>query len=91
MAWFDKLIFWKNKEKPAGPFKKIVAIRGEIIPGFLHVDLGEFDENGPTGAPGQHLQLPIPNAFRATANRILCGQETPEDLQVLELHLRKHI
>ena len=91
MSWFDKLVFWKKEDK-TGPYKKVVAIRGEIVPSFLHVDIAEFGKDGnPTGAPGVHLALPIPNSFRATANRILCGQETPEDLQVLELHLKKHI
>lgn len=91
MAWYDKLLFWRNKEH-SGNYKKIVAIRGEAQPGFLHVDICEYLPSGePSGAGGESLQLPIPQAFRPTANRILCGQETEEDKAVLELHLAKYL
>lgn len=84
MSWFDKLKFWKNKETLSGVYKKIVAIRGEVNPGFLHVDVGVFDENGPTPDPGFIVELPINRELRPTVNRILCGQDTVEDQEVLK-------
>lgn len=87
MAWFDKLIFWKNKEVSSGVFKKIVSIRGEVNPGFLSVDCGVFDENGPTPDPGFNIQLPITKELRPTINRILCGQDTQDDRDILKSYV----
>jgi len=90
MAWYSKLMFWKKDSPAAGPYRKIVAIRGEVNPGFLSVDVGTFDPSGePTPDPGVNLQLPINRELRPTVNRILCGQDTPEDQEVLKLHFSK--
>jgi len=84
-------IFGKKEEAAPAFYWKIVSIRGEITPGLLYVDLGEFETatDKPTPTPGRHETIEISQKFRPTANRILAGQETPEDINVLELAIQK--
>lgn len=84
-------IFGKKEEAAPEFYWKIVSIRGEITPNLLYVDLGEFETatDKPTPTPGRHETIEISQKFRPTANRILAGQETPEDINVLELAIQK--
>lgn len=90
MGFFGKLL---GKKEEAAPefYWKIVAIRGEITPNLLYVDLGEFETatDKPTPTPGRHESIQITQKLRSTVNRILAGQETPEDINVLELAIKK--
>lgn len=45
MGLWHKLISMVSGSKPevTPTYLKIVAIRGELVPGFLAVDLGEFE------------------------------------------------
>ena len=79
-SWFSK----KETTNP-GWYKKIVAVRGEVEPGVISVDVGTFDENGPVPIGGENIQWKITPAARASVNRILAGIGTEEDLNVLEL------
>lgn len=84
-------LFGKKVEAAPEFYWKIVSIRGEITPGLLYIDLGEFETatDKPTPTPGRHETIEISQKFRPTANRILAGQETPEDINVLELAIQK--
>ena len=90
MGIWNKL-FGKKEEAAPEFYWKIVSIRGEITPGLLYVDLGQFETatDKPTPSPGRHETIEISQKFRPTANRILAGQETPEDINVLELAIKK--
>lgn len=84
-------LFGKKVEAAPEFYWKIVSIRGEITPGLLYVDLGEFETatDKPTPAAGRHESLEISQKLRPSINRILAGQETPEDINVLELAIQK--
>lgn len=93
MSIWNKLTFGIFKKDEPTPlfYKKIVAIRGELTPNLLYLDLGTFttEDDKPTADPGEHVSLEISQKLRATVNRILAGQETPEDINVLELAIKK--
>lgn len=84
-------IFGKKEEAAPEFYQKIVAIRGEVTPGSLQLHLGTFSssDDQPTADPGVSVELPITQKLRSTVNRILAGQETPEDINVLELAIKK--
>lgn len=90
MGLWNKL-FGKKEATAPEFYWKIVSIRGEITPNLLYVDLGEFETatDKPTPTPGRHESLEISQKLRSTVNRILAGQETPEDINVLELAIKK--
>lgn len=92
MSLWHKLFSVFKKDEPAPPFyRKIVAIRGEVNPGSLQLHLGTFSssDDQPTADPGVSVELPISTKLRPSINRILAGQETPEDINVLELAIKK--
>lgn len=67
---------------------RIVAIQGEFTPGLLTVDLAIFNQLGePIPYPTKTIKAQILPRLRATANRILCGLDTPEDEAVIELYV----
>lgn len=90
MGLWNKLFGKKEQAAPA-LYWKIVSIRGEITPNLLYVDLGEYETatDKPTPSPGRHESLEITQKLRPSINRILAGQETPEDINVLELAIQK--
>lgn len=92
MSLWHKLFSVLKRDEPIPLFyQKIVAIRGEVAPGSLQLHLGTFDssDNQPTADPGVVVELPISQKLRPSINRILAGQETPEDINVLELAIKK--
>ena len=92
MSLWNKLTSVFKKDEPAPLFyKKIVAIRGEVNPGSLQLHLGTFSslDDQPTPDAGVAVELPISTKIRPSVNRILAGQETPEDINVLELAIQK--
>ena len=93
MAWYSNLIFWRKKEGSSAPatWQKVVAIRGEVTPGSLSVDVATYDANGPTADAGINVILPITKEIRPTVNRLLSGQETEDDHDVLALQLKKFL
>jgi len=89
--WHDFKSMFTN---PAAPqvTKRIVAMRGEMQPGFMELHVGTFDAQGkPTPDPGEVYQLPLTAAIRPSANRIMAGVETEEDVKVIELALQNMI
>jgi hypothetical protein len=84
-------LFGKKVEAAPEFYWKIVSIRGEITPGLLYIDLGQYETatDKPTPAAGRHESLEISQKIRPSVNRILAGQETPEDINVLELAIQK--
>lgn len=90
MGIWNKL-FGKKEETAPEFYWKIVSIRGEITPGLLYVDLGEYETatDKPTATPGRHESIEITQKLRPSFNRILAGQETLEDINVLELAIKK--
>lgn len=90
MGLWNKL-FGKKVEAAPEFYWKIVSIRGEITPGLLYIDLGQYETatDKPTPAAGRHESLEISQKIRPSVNRILAGQETPEDINVLELAIQK--
>ena len=92
MGLWHKLVSVFKRDEPAPLFyKKIVAIRGEVNPGKLQLHLGTFNslDDQPTADPGVSVEIDITQKIRPSVNRILAGQETLEDVNVLELAIQK--
>lgn len=86
MGLFDFL-----KKKPKEELK-VVAVKGELKPGWIDVDLGTFNESGEAiPYPTVSKSIKITPVIRPTVNRILAGVESKEDLDVLDMRIKKDL
>ena len=82
--------FWNklfpSKEKSPAEITKITAVRGELTPGFISVDLEVFDQDGNVlNYPTVTKEVKVTPRLRSTCNRVLCGLESENDREVFEL------
>lgn len=84
----NKLKALFSKKQPDGSYKKIVGIRGELTPGFISVDIEEFEADGSVkDQPTETKVVKITPKMRPTCNRILAGLESEADLEVFNLFI----
>ena len=80
-----KSLFRKKKDNS---ISRIVGVRGEVIPGYVRVDIEDFMPDGtPQDKPTVTEDFKISPKMRATVNRILAGLETEEDLEIFTMFI----
>jgi hypothetical protein len=87
--------FWNklfSKPKDPAEILKITAVRGELTPGFVTVDLEVFDQDGNVLLyPTRTEAVKVSPKIRQTVNRVLAGVESENDREVFELFILSQV